>query len=64
MPFATIFRIKIELGNDAMNSPEDVARALRKIADRLEREQWEITNPIRDENGNTVGSMQYGRELV
>ena len=55
------FRLGIELGNDAMQTPEDVADALRDIADRIER--GDLTGGgIRDENGNTVGSWDYEPE--
>jgi hypothetical protein len=54
------FRVHIELGNDAMQTPTDVANALRAIATKLEdatiRDQgWSI----RDENGHTIGSYGF-----
>lgn len=51
------FELNITLGNDAMQSGPDVARALREVADRIE-DGLEARGPIRDANGNTVG--QYG----
>lgn len=51
------FSLKIELGNAAMQSGPDVARALREVADRIEH-GLEARGSIRDENGNTVGT--YG----
>jgi hypothetical protein len=54
------FTLNIELGNAAMESPQDVAAALRKVADRLERiESVEANGRIGDLNGNTVGSWNY-----
>lgn len=54
--------IRIELGNDAMCTPGDVAGALRKLADRIEsREAYD--HIVRDENGNKVGeSVQLEEE--
>lgn len=48
------FTLKINLGNDAMQTPEDIAEALETIAARLRAGKEEGT--IRDENGNRVGS--------
>lgn len=56
------FSLEITLGNDAMDSPWDVAAALRALADRLEANAWgDGTAPIRDANGNTVGSWEVTR---
>lgn len=49
-----MFTLKIALGNDAMNSPEEVAAALRAVADRLDAGRTQGT--ILDANGNTVGT--------
>jgi hypothetical protein len=49
------FTVKIYLGNDAMQTPEDVADALRRVAEQLENGTTE--GSIRDINGNTVGSF-------
>lgn len=54
---ANQFKLKIKLGNDAMQTPEDVAAALRKVASRLEGQTLE--GRIRDINGNTVGAFEY-----
>jgi hypothetical protein len=54
-----IFRLHIELGNDAMQSGPDVARALREVADTIEQE-FEARGNISDLNGNIVG--HYGPE--
>jgi hypothetical protein len=52
------FKMRIELENDAMQTMRDVSRALRELANRLERdgEQGPGEGKIRDDNGNTVGS--------
>lgn len=58
------FALSIELGNDAMTSPEDVSRALRAIADELTtgapvHDVWNSgAGRVRDVNGNTVGSWE------
>lgn len=54
------FKLTIRLGNDAMCSSEDVAAALRKLADKLGH--WGrfdgliIGSVIMDDNGNKVGN--------
>ena len=58
-------KITIGLGNDAMQTGHDVARALRDLATRFERDDGEApprgTYGIRDLNGNTVGSARVMR---
>jgi hypothetical protein len=51
------FKVEIKLGNDAMQTPEDVADALEKVARELRQDGWRgfCTGGIRDINGNTVG---------
>lgn len=57
------FKLKIELGNDAMRTSRDLARALREMGERVmaaipgavNRADW---GRIRDENGNSVGTWQ------
>lgn len=56
------FVLEIELGNDAMQTPEDVAEALCLVARRL-REAAALgrhasVGTIRDRNGNDVGTFQ------
>lgn len=51
------FTIQIESGNTAMQTPEDVAEALRKAADKITQGGEDGT--IRDANGNTVGFWQF-----
>jgi len=52
------FQLTINLGNDAMQTASNIASALRRIADQLERhgELLEDDNrPIFDYNGSCVG---------
>lgn len=61
------FTLQIELGNEAMNNPLDVAVALRNIAKRLESDDMggdptEATGNVRDSNGNHVGEWIYTNE--
>lgn len=51
------FTMTIELGNAAMETPEDVADALRRAADVIEGASVEVGEEaaIRDLNGNAVG---------
>jgi hypothetical protein len=50
------FKVKITLGNAAMETAEDVARALRDVAEALEDGRTE--GPIFDDNGNKVGTFK------
>lgn len=59
-PIGGGFRLDVELGNDAMRSPEHVADVLRDVADRLSSPNTRRGN-VRDVNGNTVG--RYALEL-
>ena len=58
------FILKINLGNDAMQTPHDVRQALKAVVERLPDTTNEIITGtvgeqnIRDRNGNTVGSWQ------
>ena len=56
------FHLQIVLGNEAMQTPEDVAKALRDIADKLENSNTFQDRTggslIHDLNGNRVGG--YG----
>jgi hypothetical protein len=47
------FALAIDIGNDAMQSAEDIADALRDVAALLY--QGQTSGPIHDVNGNTVG---------
>ena len=55
-----MFKLTINLGNDAMQTPDDVARALAVLATRLSEyshpgggARW--WGPVMDDNGNKVG---------
>lgn len=60
------FTLSIRLGNAAMQTPADIALALRetadKIADPMLRDTYAEATPyagrIRDVNGNTVGEWE------
>ena len=52
-----MFTINIELGNEAMSRPEDVAEALRTVASKL-YELEDVKIPIFDLNGNRVGTAE------
>lgn len=50
------FRLTIELGNDAMRTPEDIAEVLKRIAEYMHKHgSWPHTK-ILDLNGNPVGT--------
>ena len=53
------FLLKIELGNSAMQTPEDIALKLKDIADRINAQTLidikTSVNNIRDINGNFLG---------
>jgi hypothetical protein len=56
-----VFIIRLNLGNAAMRTPGDVANALRRTADSLDRMDRytmgrQTDGLIKDINGNTVGS--------
>lgn len=56
------FNLSIRLGNAAMDSPEDIAAALRKVAEKVESNLYipesdsSEVNRILDLNGNNVGN--------
>jgi len=58
------FELELTLGNEAMVSGEDIAWALRNLADKLERTygcadmETEDKGRVRDLNGNTVGTWR------
>jgi len=55
------FTVKIKCDNDAFKyGPEEVARLLRIIANRVEYENAQ-SGQVADDNGNAVGS--YGFDL-
>lgn len=68
------FTLNIDLDNAGMTYSTQVAGALRKVADRIESNQYVetcednggelITRGIMDENGNTCGSWSVWDELT
>ena len=55
------FTLKITLGNDAMQTPEDIAGALRDAARRINGLPEDMRGEfgkIRDSNGNTCGKWE------
>lgn len=64
------FTLEIELGNDAMQTSDDVAKVLEAVADRLVKREYledmevleTVTKGIKDANGNTIGSWRIGEE--
>jgi hypothetical protein len=60
------FTLEIELGNDAMQSAEDVAEAIRSKLKGIEASTFNAPEGpynIRDRNGNTVGKWEVKRDL-
>jgi hypothetical protein len=51
------FDVQVSLGNAAMDSHEDVARALREVADKVE--SGDYSGRVRDDNGNSVGAFSF-----
>ncbi len=59
----TIFDLRINLANDAMQTPGDVAYALRSLAAGLDTMEYgdvwyDTSGIIRDTNGNAVGDWK------
>lgn len=55
------FTLTIELGNDAMQTTDDIATALEAVAVQLQRSgaiNPEYQQKVRDRNGNTVGRWE------
>lgn len=55
------FELSIELGDDAMQTPDQVAVALRQVAERLTGRgdfEGDESGTIIDFNGNTVGTWE------
>lgn len=52
------FTIEIELGNDSVQTADDIANILRETADKVDRVEVGAFKNIRDLNGNTVGLWQ------
>jgi hypothetical protein len=55
------FKIELDMGNDAMQTAEDVAGVLIRIAAQLTAEGFYTNSAqwVRDANGNRVGTFKY-----
>ena len=53
------FTLRIKMGNDAMQTPEDVAASLRDIANRLDWGMYRRSGEILDYDGNKVGEWEF-----
>ena len=53
------FTLRIELGNEAMQTPEDVGDALWAVANRLNYGMDRRSGEILDYNGNKVGEWEF-----
>lgn len=57
------FSLNIELGNDAMLTPSDVAGAIDRISEKLARRgdtfYYDEGGVVLDDNGNTVGKWEF-----
>lgn len=54
------FTLTIKLGNDAMQTPDDIAGALREVADTVQSGRG--NGKIFDLNGNSVGQFDITGE--
>lgn len=56
------FKLIIELGNDAMQTADELAEALRNAATRIETQYNELSSGqyggVKDVNGNNVGEWE------
>jgi hypothetical protein len=59
------FTLTVDLDNAAFDEPGELARILRKAAHQVEDEGSRfgspVVCPVRDVNGNTVGSWEVSR---
>lgn len=53
------FTLRIKLGNEAMQTPEDVANRLLAVANRLNYGMDRSNGEILDYNGNKVGEWGF-----
>lgn len=60
-PLEGEFVLSIELDNDAISEPDDLALLLRKCADKIEAEGGNVSGVVVDLNGNTVGKYEVER---
>jgi hypothetical protein len=66
VPIANRFVLQIELGNDAMNTPQQIAKILKDLGSRIPEETindfrgvFSQSEHIMDANGNTVGRWAF-----
>ena len=52
------FILKIDLGNDAMKTGDDIAGALEKTGEKIRKTGKMFTGKIRDIKGNVVGHYE------
>jgi hypothetical protein len=50
------FTLTLELGNEAMQTLDDIADTLRELADKLST-SYDTEGKVRDANGNTIGTF-------
>ena len=53
------FTLRIKMGNEAMQTPEDVANRLLAVANRLNYGMDRQSGEILDMNGNKVGEWEF-----
>ena len=53
------FTLRIKMGNEAMQTPEDVANRLLAVANRLNYGMDRQSGEILDMNGNKVGEWKF-----
>ena len=53
------FTLRITLGNEAMQTSEDVGEVLRAVANRLDYVLDRRSGEILDYNGNVVGEWEF-----
>ena len=54
--------VKITTGNDAMQTDDEIAQALMRVAHRVR--DGSIAGKVADINGNTVGSYEFRAERL
>jgi hypothetical protein len=54
-------KVTIELGNEAMQTRQDIADALREVAQQF-LDDGRYTIPIMDRNGNKVGQFEVVKQ--
>ena len=54
--------VKITTGNDAMQTDDEIAQALMRVAHRVR--DGSIAGKVSDINGNTVGSYEFREQRI